>query len=72
MNNQYLKIVSTSQYQTLPDEIRKIERKNWYKNNTRKLFLCYKELKKYFGKVNAKNSSTNKFVFTLQLEKVFR
>ena len=52
--NQYSKVIGQPTYCTLPFEIEKIERKKWYKRNTRRLFFNYTILKHYFGEKDAK------------------
>ena len=39
MNNQYKKLVGSDKYQNIGEEINKIKRVTWYKNNTRKIHL---------------------------------
>lgn len=54
MSQQYSKMINTSQYCTLSDELSKIEKNKWYQKNVRGLYKCYKELKRYFGEKTAK------------------
>ena len=46
----YMKLINTPSYITLPVEIEKINNKNYFRKQTKKIFLCYPALKTYYGK----------------------
>ena len=50
MNNQYWKIIGTQRYPRLSIEIGKIQDQKWYIKQTKALFRCYLQLKKFWGK----------------------
>lgn len=48
--SQYRRLLYHDGIGNLPEEIKKIEKQKWYKKETKRIFSCYKSLKKYFGK----------------------
>lgn len=50
MNNQYWKVIGTQRYPLLSIEIGKIQDQKWYIEQTKALFRCYLQLKKFWGK----------------------
>jgi hypothetical protein len=54
MNCQYSKIISSAKYPNISEEIDKISDKKWFFRQTQALFRYYPQLKKLFGKNNAR------------------
>ena len=53
MNNQLRKMYQVPDFSRIPEEIAKLHRIHWWKENIRKLYFCYGALKKHYGKHQA-------------------